>query len=471
MWTPRDQLQAYQFLRRRLVSALQTGDANHPVSPSRRLVVGYAVGLVFALVAVAGFGIYGVLRPGASQKWRATGQVVIEKETGATYVLMADGLLHPVLNYASARLLAGGDGRATATVSTRSLAGVARGLPVGITGAPDSLPARNRLVTGPWTVCSGTTGDRPAEAPPETTAMIGVPAAGQPIGPRETLLVRDASGTRFAVVEGRRWRLRDTATAVALGYDNVVSVPVTASWLSAVPAGPDLALITVPNAGDPGPQVGAVSTLVGQVLVVQSVGSEDRYYAVRPDALDAITETQAALILGNRANSDAYPGGAARPIPVSAADVASRSPGDRSAEYPARKPGPVQPPTGALACAALNGNDGDGNDRVTASLAGTVPLPAGARAVPAGGDARTADSVYVPPASGALVRDQQSQAATLGTTYLITDQGTRYPLSGGAAQALGYGGVTPAPVASTVLALFPAGAVLDVTSAQRVVPR
>ena len=32
MWTERDQIQAYQFLRRRLVSALTVADANHPVA-------------------------------------------------------------------------------------------------------------------------------------------------------------------------------------------------------------------------------------------------------------------------------------------------------------------------------------------------------------------------------------------------------------------------------------------------------
>lgn len=64
MWTTRDQLQAYQFLRRRLVSALQTGDANNPVSPSRRLMLAYAVGVAIMLIAVAGVGIYGVLHPG-----------------------------------------------------------------------------------------------------------------------------------------------------------------------------------------------------------------------------------------------------------------------------------------------------------------------------------------------------------------------------------------------------------------------
>lgn len=62
MWTARDQLQGYQFLRRRLVSALQTGDANNPVPPARRLMLSYALGLALMLLIVGGFGVYGLLR-------------------------------------------------------------------------------------------------------------------------------------------------------------------------------------------------------------------------------------------------------------------------------------------------------------------------------------------------------------------------------------------------------------------------
>src|SRR5690349_19751744 len=104
MWTQRHQLQAYQFLRRRLVSALQTGDANHPVPPSRRVVLSAAAGTTCAVLVAAGFAIYGAVRPGTGQDWRKPGQVVVERETGADFVLGADGLLHPVLNYTSARL-------------------------------------------------------------------------------------------------------------------------------------------------------------------------------------------------------------------------------------------------------------------------------------------------------------------------------------------------------------------------------
>src|SRR5439155_23241212 len=257
---------------------------------------------------------FGVLRPGASQAWRKPGQVVIEKETGAAYVLGADGSLHPVLNYASARRLAGGDGTATTTVSARSRAGVARGVPLGIAGAPDSLPAADRLIPGPWAACSA-----PADGPrPTTTVLLGArPATGGP-GPQEALLVADPADHRFVVVDGRRLRIVDTTvTSLALGLTAVAPLVVSDAWLGAVPAGPDLAPITIADSGRAGPVVGGRPTVVGQVLVVDGIGSGRRYYIVRPASLEAVTETEAAQILNNPANRRAYPNGAAQAIAVS----------------------------------------------------------------------------------------------------------------------------------------------------------
>jgi type VII secretion protein EccB len=466
MWTQRDQLQAYQFLRRRLVSALQTGDANHPVSPARRLVVGIAVGAACALLIAAGFGIYGLLRPGASQDWRKGGQVIIERETGAVFVFGADGLLHPVVNYASARLLAGGDGRASVSVSARSLAGAPRGVAIGIVGAPESLPAPERLVAGPWTVCAAPPQDGPAQAPAVTTAIVGAPVSATPVDPAQAVLVR--ANETYAVVDGHRLRIgADAATAAALGYDTTEPVPVTPAWLSAVPAGPDLALIAVPGTGSAGPRVGPLSTVVGQVLVVDSVGSDPRYYVVQSSGLVPVTETEAALILGNPANRAAYRSGPPRAIPVSTVDVAGARAPDRPV-YPARVPRPA-PGLGARTAVCATS---DGGERATVLVADGVRLPGGARPVPANrrGDARAADEVFVPPAAGAVVREQQSPGADTGTVYLLTDTGVRYPIGGpDALRALGYGNVRPVPVASTWLALFPVGVALDSASAQRVV--
>ncbi|MEV6969905.1 type VII secretion protein EccB [Hamadaea sp. NPDC051192] len=66
MWTQRDQLQAHRFLRRRVVSALQAGQANPPTPPARAFVVAFGIGVIAAALLVAAFAIYGVLRPGAS---------------------------------------------------------------------------------------------------------------------------------------------------------------------------------------------------------------------------------------------------------------------------------------------------------------------------------------------------------------------------------------------------------------------
>ncbi|MEU6078493.1 type VII secretion protein EccB [Micromonospora sp. NPDC047074] len=466
MWTQRDQLQAYQFLRRRLVSALQVGDANHPVSPSRRLVIGCALGAAAALLVTAGFGVYGFLRPGANTDWRKPGQVVIEKDTGAAYVMGADGLLHPMLNYASARLLAGGDGTATSRVSSKSLAKAPRGVPLGIPGAPSSLPARDRLLTAPFTVCARTAQGRPAGTAPVTTALAGVPPVGTEVGAASALLVTGPDGTGHALVAGRRHRIADRAAAVALGYDAARPLPVSAAWLTAVTAGPDLRLITVPEVGADGPRVGDQRTRVGQVLAAATVGTGPRYYLVRADGLRAIGQTEAALVLGNPANRAAFPGGAAREIAVTAADVAQARPVTGAAvDYPDRLAPPVAVSGDGLAvCATLDG------DRAVVRLGATTGVPAGAAPAAAGGGSR-ADEVFVPAGRAAVLRERPTPQAALGAVFLLTDQGVRYPVpDGDALRALGYGAVRPTPVPPSVLALFPTGPVLEPAAAQRPAP-
>ncbi|GAB2952939.1 type VII secretion protein EccB [Micromonospora polyrhachis] len=480
MWTQRDQLQAYQFLRRRLVSAVQVGDANHPVSPSRRLVIGCALGAAAALLVTAGFGVYGLLRPGANTDWRKPGQVVIEKETGAAYVMGADGLLHPMLNYTSARLLAGGDGTATKQVSRKSMAKAPRGVPLGIPGAPASLPAKDLLTTGPFTVCVQPPQGRPVGSPPVTTALVGVAPVGTPVDPATAVVLADSGGARYVAVAGRRHRIADQGTAMALGYDSTRPLPVSAAWLSAVPAGPDLRLITVPEVGEAGPRVGDRATRVGQVLAATTVGAETRYYLVRADGIVSISQTEAALVLGNPANRAAYAGGPAREVQVSAVDMtevgaasaasgasgaSGAAPDGGSTGYPPRLAPPVVVTGERVAtCATLDG------DRATIRLAGSIGVPTGAQPVAAGGGTQ-ADAVYVPAGRAAVLRDQPAPQAGLGTVYLLTDQGVRHPVpTGEALKALGYGSVRPTPVPTSVLALFPTGPVLDQASAQRTAP-
>lgn len=453
MWTQRDQIQAYQFLRRRLVSALVAADANHPVSPSRRLVLGVAIGAGAGLLVTAVFGVLGVLNPTGDADWRQGGQVIVEQETGARFVLGQDKLLHPVLNFASARLLAGGNGDKTVTVPAATLAGVSRGPAYGIPGAPDSLPSADRLLGAAFTSCTSASADRPAGVEPVSTVILGPVSGGTAEPAGQGLLVQAHSGGRYLVTSGRRHTLPDAASVTALGYDGMPFVPVADTWLDTVPAGQSLGLVKVDGSGGAGPTVGGNPTRVGQVLQADNGG----FYLVRRDSVQAVSQTEAKLVTGNPANAGT------RMVPVSTADVnsaprATQSTVDENAGgYPVRVPQVVATlPATITLCTA--------GSKVIVSK--DVPLPADARPLAVGRtDARGVQNVYVPPGSGALVKDRSN------AVYLITDTGSRYPVTDDdSVKALGYGAVTAPAVDTGLLALLPKGPALDRTAATRPAP-
>jgi type VII secretion protein EccB len=319
------------------------------------------------------------------------------------------------------------------------------------------LPARDALTTGAWSICSTMpTGQNKTAV---TTLAAAKTTSGNVLASGQALLVRDGDDNQFAITGGQRLRIKDDAVTVALGYDAITPVPVADSWLNALPAGPDLALIKVSGAGNQGPRVGQRDTLVGQVLMVAASGDGNRYYRVQANALAPITETEAALILGNPANQDAYPDGAPRTITVSAADLAgsdSVMPGKSTSDYPAILPKAVK--LGEVNLCAVS--DGDGPMEIR--MAATPPVPAGARAVAVKGD-KTADFVYVPPGSGALVTQRGKN-----TTYLVSDQGIRYALGGDQElAALGYAGVRADQLSAALVTLLPTGPTLAMKAAQQ----
>src|SRR5688572_19605649 len=143
MQSRRDQIHSYQFFLHRVISGLVAREADPAELPFRRL-GGAALGSVMiAVLALAAVGVYGLVVGGGATSWRAGTFVIVEKETGTRYIYR-DGYLHPVLNFASARLVLGQPAPAK-MVSAKSLVGVARGAALGIPGAPDALPDRGRL--------------------------------------------------------------------------------------------------------------------------------------------------------------------------------------------------------------------------------------------------------------------------------------------------------------------------------------
>ncbi|WP_030560065.1 type VII secretion protein EccB, partial [Streptomyces exfoliatus] len=102
-------------------------------------------------------------------------------------------------NYASARLI-GGARMTSVSVSTASLSGTPVGAPVGIPGAPDTVPGPGELDGGAWHVCvTGTEGALPGTGgtpsggaldPGATTVVAGAPLGSGPIDGDRGVLVR-----------------------------------------------------------------------------------------------------------------------------------------------------------------------------------------------------------------------------------------------------------------------------------------
>lgn len=426
MQSRRDQAQAQSYLMGRLTSALVTGELDSMEAPHRRTVTGFVAGILVAALVAAGFTMYGLFVPGGSATWRQAGTLIVEKETGTRY-LYAGGLLRPVLNYVSAKLLLGADMTVT-TVSANSLAGTAHGQPVGIVGAPDTLPTTG-LTGAWWTAC----------APP---LMLGI--TPDALGTPETrALPVTADGTGFLIWNGHRYRMTAPWVAKVLGYAGT-AVTVPAAWLDLVPAGPDLGPLDVPGRGSAGPAVDGRATRVGQLFTA----GDDRYYVLLSDGLATLTATAYGLLAGDPRNS----GVSIRQISPAGLAGLPTSTATPGANLPAEPPPPVTV-DGYGWCLRT---DGDGNVTLIDSRVVTRTSAVVRPALGVTRTASTADAVAVEPGLGGLVADRR------GTTfYLVTDSGTKYPLASTAvAKTLGYDTAAAAAISPGLLDLLPTGPLL-----------
>jgi len=458
----RDQVEAHRFVNSRLRSALLRAEPDAPRPPLRRtpvaLVIGGAVGLcalgVVALLALLPGG------GGGGAGWRKPGTLIVERETGNRYLLSA-GRLRPVINYASARLLLR-DRMTVAVTSAASLAGLRRGSPVGIVGAPDTLPPAS-AGDQPWLVCATPPQSTDPAGQPGVTVLVGpsVPAA-EPAG--EAALVRTPDGTVYLAEDGRRLRLAAPWVSRALGVDGSQPRPVRSSWAGALPAGPDLGSLPIARRGRPGPTVGGMPTRIGQVLAAGKPGGEDRHYLVTAGGLMQVNQTAVALALGDPATAAAYDRAGSRILPLSPTALAS-APTVDSAQWAADLP-PLPP---ALAtddadrapCALV---DTAGRTAKTAVV--SLPVAAVSEAGTVDGlglqrDSLTADRVEVAPGGGMLARTLPAPGVPGSGLYLVVDSGAKYPVDGDtAAAALGYAPSGTATVPAALLALLPTGPVL-----------
>jgi type VII secretion protein EccB len=437
MQTQRDHVHAYQFMVRRMTSALVTGDPSALEPPARRSLTGLVTGLVLGLLVVAGFGVFGIIVPGGNYVWQEKGAILVEEETGTRYVML-DGTLHPTLNQASAMLLAGKDA-AVHTISSNSLAGLPHGSPVGIPDAPDPLPRPDALYSGPVMLCLSIPDSE------DTASATLLPAGPGLTAPstQDYLLVSGPDGVSYLAWRGAKHRLTDDAVAVALGLPAAVEAP--RLWLDLLRDGPEIGPADIPGAGEPGMKVGGVRRDVGQ-LFEQPAGGGRQFFVLLRDGLARLSETDFTLLAARA--------GAGRPLPITPADVvatpesADTSLRDRLPDLTGVRPIRTadrsvcvsQTPTGT---------------RVTAGIVLARRVPATAAPGEVG--------VALPPSSGLLVGavplpDRQRRP----DRYLITDQGRVYAIPDDESMvALGLGGVQPVAMNRRLLSALPTGPTLS----------
>jgi type VII secretion protein EccB len=455
-----EQVRAYRFVTRRIVSAMLSGEPESNELPVRRLGMSLFGSLLVGMIVLAVVGVIGFINPSGGKP--AENDILIERESGARYVFI-EGRLHPVLNFTSARLIVGNPSPKVRTMSHKSLVNLPVGPPVGIRDAPDPPPPKKNLLGLPWNVC----GVRVSGAgEPAAQLVIGrTPAGGVPLG-EEALLVSTSAGNTlplYLLWHDHRLRIADSTTLTALELASITPMQVDRALLDAVTAGPDLAALKLAGAGQPSPKkVAGQSAEIGTVY-----RSGQQFYVLTRTGLAAIGAVSAALLLAN-----------GKPAVEISATQAAQVLDTTAVEpefFPQTKPVIRTDTSGTTLCAQF-GTAAPGGRQVPALTLygpGSEQLSLDpARGAVRGGT--IADQVTLAEGFGALAQalpGADSQAT--GTVYLITDQGIRYPLRDTsevkAQAALGYEGVKPVGVPAGLLALVPTGPALDPEVARKFV--
>lgn len=465
MQTRRDLYQAYKLMTQRMGLALLQGEPDLAESPMRRQNVAMFGGVLVAVLVAAVFGVLGLLRPGNATALTDPGTVIVEEETGATFVYSdPQKKMIPVTNVTSARLLLGDQEVKVRTVTAASLAKYARGKLVGIQGAPESLPAHDRLIRTPWSVCVAEGVDTNGERRPYTSLIGGYGVGGTPIGQNTAMVVQE-SGQAWLLWADRR--LRVPAKGVrALTQEQPRQAP--AAWLNSLPEGQAFQSPSIPGLGRVMRGPDGRRSAVGRVYTVPAVtGGPVKWYVLLADGLADLTPTQATLLLADPVIKKAY--GSAEPMPGELAPATANGMRQSATRLdgsglPTTMPNIISPPPTSPLCTVYSDTE-HGSTRASLTVGSTAPIPQ-----PAKGwfNQSTVDLVTLSPGSGALVGVLPGNGRTDAVTslYLIGDQGRRHAiLSADVLPRLGYAAEDIAPLPAQLVHLIPEGPALDPAAA------
>src|SRR6185503_12985822 len=298
------QVSAHFFWNRRNAAALSHHGVRMEFDPVQRQRASLILGFVFALLAVALMFVLSWFKP-AGQVGKSA--ILADRDTGAVYVLV-DGRLHPALNLASARLIAG---------QANKLAKYPQGPTVGIVGAPAAMPIRTGDASQ-WAVCDTApvaTATSSAGDAPVVTAIAGPLTFGQRSAPLRmpSAILGRYNGATYVIWDGHRSEidLSNKAVALALGVDSSAPepIPLSKALFDALPATDPLVSPPIPQAGAPSPFDIAPGAVIGSVLSVRDLaqpGSET-LYVLLPNGVQRVSPFVASLLRSANSFGDVAP--------------------------------------------------------------------------------------------------------------------------------------------------------------------
>ncbi|MBT0774252.1 type VII secretion protein EccB [Kineosporia sp. J2-2] len=463
MQSRKDQVQAHMFVMGRLTSGvlrLEPDGLDQPVSRTGRGALG---GILVAVLACLVVVLFAFIVPGGNTAWKTSGTLVVVKDTGARY-LSVDGVLHPVLNLASAKLLAG-DNLTVSSMSAKSLKDAPRGAQIGLIGAPDSLPATDALDEEVWAACATRATQATGTVDAGLALALGGASAGSALSTSEAVAVAGPDGADYLLWNGQRLRVDGSNDVLqAIGAGATALPPVTAAFLDVVPAGPDLAVPATVKAGQPGPSLAGQDTRLGQLFA----DSGSNRYLLTQQGLVPLTPTLFQLYQADpRTQAKAYDGKAITVRQLGPSDLNGHlAPASAGAalthdnQLPVSMPSLVHLSDSQAVCEQVRSGDSTGTTVLADTGAVTGQAPQSSAGITA--SCLPAQTVLVEPGHGALVAATLSGGGTGSSYYVVTDGGVKYPVpSSDALTALGYGDVTASAIPVTWLNLLPTGPSLD----------
>lgn len=252
MPSSKDILEAQRFNRNRLITAFTSGTPDgHEVdtpSPVRPLIFGTVVAVIMCVVGL------GIRFFNPNPDLTASNYVLVDvKSTGARY-FWANGVLHPITNVTTARLLAQESGLEVISASASALKDIPRGAQIGLPGVPDDVPASSQL-GHTWLSCD-------LEDTYHTWIAESLPTDNFPLKAATSALVTPDHGATKYFVDGttnKKYLVDETDSRQsewALAFQNIMGYPIEAepAWVDLFPSGTPLkswSYSDIPNAGQP----------------------------------------------------------------------------------------------------------------------------------------------------------------------------------------------------------------------------